>query len=354
MSVKTPSNKSQTKNAIEGNPSSGGVNFTLQNYKPLPKSQPESLREEINAADAKAGARIAIISNKEGEKGNLIYTTNKFYLSNMQIPYKEKAQVLETFGASAVSFFGQSTSVYSFSGLLLDWPSHSPTPAETMHGSSFIQFYQNHLRGTQLVQNKRIAVLQILNHLIYGYPLNFQTGYSSGSDKTQSFSMSWVVTDHSLAMPGLFTEEDLELNYLPVPNSTNATLVSQIAALQNRYTEICSIEFKDPLINELVNRKIFNLSKSFLSTYGSDASVKNSVEGVVKELINLFKEGGTADNIVANFNNSTLKKSFLSDSLLLSVQSDTNIDTNVNNIYTFIQRSKQFMDKLQEIKLRLS
>mgnify|MGYP001196171518 CR=1 FL=1 len=41
----------------------------------------------------------------------------------MALGLKEKAQILETFGSSNLSFFGQSTRVYNFAGAALDWNS---------------------------------------------------------------------------------------------------------------------------------------------------------------------------------------------------------------------------------------
>lgn len=254
------------------------------------KESPGNLREELNTTSDTAGATILIIGNEPGAtKGVLKHITNKFYLSNMQMPYQEKAQVLETFGASAVSFFGQSATVYTFSGLVLEWPNDSANPASTMHGSSLIQLYNNHLRGSKLVKEGNIAVLRVLNHMIYGYPLAFNLGYSTEPDKTQSFSLSFVVTDHMLASPGMFTEKDLAKNY-----TINAEkLTAEQTYIQEFLILLNSKEFRlTYTINEFgVNTEppfhIFNLTRNSIKF--SEFLDKNLNE-VYKNLITSFQD----------------------------------------------------------------
>tara|TARA_Y100000592_G_C5460592_1_gene313774 strand:+ start:78 stop:233 length:156 start_codon:yes stop_codon:yes gene_type:complete len=50
--------------------------------------------------------------------------------------------------------------------------------------------YNNELRGTALVENNSIAVIKVLNHTIFGYPLVLQVNYDQGSDKFASFNLS--------------------------------------------------------------------------------------------------------------------------------------------------------------------
>jgi hypothetical protein len=134
-----------------------------------------------------AGATIMVVD--EERNGVVTQITNRFFLSGFQMNYREKAQLVETFGASTVSFFGDTIKVYQFSGTAVDYPSQND-PASSMHQTSLLRLYDQHLRGTKLLQNKRIAVIKIFNHTVYGYPLSFNTTYNSGRDKVATFNMS--------------------------------------------------------------------------------------------------------------------------------------------------------------------
>lgn len=177
--------------------------FTYQK-KPLPTD----LQGEINGTN-KVGASIFIINP---ESGNLLYATNNFYLTSMQFSYQEKAQVLETFGSSVVSFFGQKTVVYQFQGMTTEWLSQS-VRYKTMQNSSLVKLYSEHLRASQLAKDKNIAVLKVFNHSIWGYPLSLNTSHQAAADGVAPFGMSWVVVKHKLDMPGTFTESDLAKLY---------------------------------------------------------------------------------------------------------------------------------------------
>lgn len=92
--------------------------------------------------------------------------------------------------------------------------------------------YNNTLRGTALVESNQIAVIKVMNHTVFGYPLVLQVNYDQGSDKYASFSLSWVVTKHLLGVPGIVTENQLKSNYSPIQRNA----ISEI--LQNAITKI--------------------------------------------------------------------------------------------------------------------
>ena len=148
----------------------------------LQKQSPTRLAEDLGSG-ARQGA-ILYIQNRT--TGRIAYRTSKFYLTQMAIGLRERSQILETFGTSNVSFFGQSTKVYNFAGAALDWKSQN-TSTEYWQASSLLHLYDNHLRGTELVSKNHIAVIKILNHTIFGYPLILNFTYDQGSDKFASF-----------------------------------------------------------------------------------------------------------------------------------------------------------------------
>lgn len=154
----------------------------------LQKEAPQALAEELDQSQSQSGATILVVDNDD--RSNIKHITNKFVLGSMSIQRQEKAQLVETLGTSSVSFFGDSVKVYTFSGQAVDYPSGTSTPHESMHQSSLLRLYDNHLRGTKLVKTNKIGVLKVMNHLIYGYPMNLNSQYQAGQDKIASFRMS--------------------------------------------------------------------------------------------------------------------------------------------------------------------
>lgn len=158
--------------------------------RPSQKPSPDSLAEYLNSSENATGATIVITD--KGSAGNIYQITNKFYLTGLQMSFKEKAQLLETFDSSFVSFFGDGVKVYNFQGQNVDYPSEGieAAAARSMQQSSLMKLYKDHLRGSVLASKNQIASLRVLNHTIYGYPLNLNTSYSSSADKMATFAMS--------------------------------------------------------------------------------------------------------------------------------------------------------------------
>jgi hypothetical protein len=86
--------------------------------------------------------------------------------------------------------------------------------------------YNNELRGSELVKKDQVAVLRVLNHTIYGYPLQINMQYDQNMDKIATFSMAMLVTKHLLALPGLVSDSQLETLY----SSSKSVPVSDAAA----------------------------------------------------------------------------------------------------------------------------
>ena len=211
------------------------------------KSAPDDLHTMITDRE-KVGAMLFVVEKHTPTNSWFVkYKTNDFFLTSMTMNLKEKVQVLETFGTSLVSFFGDAVKIYEFSGIAMDWTA-APTSSEydlyydedtgkhsmintrgevTEGGeaenikysnpknfwqTSLIHMYNNILRGTQLVKHNRVALLSVGTHYVYGYPLNFGVNYSAQTEKFSSFSMSWVVLDHTLGFEDI-QEDDFEKNY---------------------------------------------------------------------------------------------------------------------------------------------
>ena len=80
------------------------------------------------------------------------------------------------------------------------------------------------MRGTELVNSNSIAVMKILNHTVFGYPLALNVTYDQSQDKMATFSLSWLVSKHLLGVPGIVAESQLESN----ASATTRTGLSQL------------------------------------------------------------------------------------------------------------------------------
>ena len=174
------------------------------------KTAPDNLANEIRTK-ANTEAVIMILDNS----GIIKHITNKFYLQSMQMSMREKFQLMETFGAANLSFFGEAARVYIFNAATVDAPSQDIgiSQGKYYYQSSILKMYNNVLRGSQLIKDDKIAVLKANNHLIYGYPLNLQVAYDAGRQPVTNFVLQFVVSEHSLELPGVVSEKYLEKMY---------------------------------------------------------------------------------------------------------------------------------------------
>ena len=143
--------------------------------------------------------------------------------------------------------------------------------------------YNNELRGTELVKNNNIAVIRILNHTIYGYPLQMNVQYDQGMDKMATFSLAFLVTKHLVSLPGVVSTSQLETLY----NASKGVPANEAAAdaIENLQTVIdaCSVAL--------------NVDKG--SDFYGAQNVNNSLlHKSVEQMIQLINEGGA---IEANF-----------------------------------------------------
>jgi hypothetical protein len=224
-------------------PQSSGYNFLepmLASGSLSAKAEPMDLAEKINGTEA--GATIIVQNN---ESGNIKAQTNKFFLSGFSVASQERAQILETFGVSALSFFGEKAKIYNLQGTAVDYAGQS-NPSQYYHQSSIIKMYDEMMRGTKLVENDNIAVLSVHNHTIYGYPLNLSVSYNASFQKTATFAMSWFVTKHLLTLPGVVNDTELRTLYSAIDMSR---LDSQTAEY------IANIDFAIEAINGFLNFK---------------------------------------------------------------------------------------------------
>lgn len=163
------------------------VNLPLQKLEE--KKAPENLSEYIKHSTLPAGCTILIV--KEDDPHLVDKVNNRFFIQSFQMAYREKSQLVETFGPTFVSFFGQGAKIYEIMGQAIEYPSEGESlPHISMQATSLNFMYHEYLRATQLIKNKQIGVLKIFNHTIYGYPIRFNIQQNGAVDKLASFSMS--------------------------------------------------------------------------------------------------------------------------------------------------------------------
>jgi len=139
----------------------------------------------------------AVIDDNNKKIDDAIYITDKFILQSMTENRTEKVQIMETFGDAAISFFDMKTKVYQISGTLLE-ANGGPKTNYYKWASMFKDFYEKHFRGTQLARQKKIAVLSVMDNLIYFYPLNLNVSVVSAAPYSVVFNMNILVTKHNL------------------------------------------------------------------------------------------------------------------------------------------------------------
>ena len=121
----------------------------------------------------------------------------------MQISLREKFQLMETFGAANISFFGEAARIYVFTASTIDAPGQDSgeNQGKYYYQSSILKMYNDVLRGSQLMKEKRIAVMKVSNHVISGYPLNLQVVYDAATTPVTQFVLQFLVAEHTLELP---------------------------------------------------------------------------------------------------------------------------------------------------------
>lgn len=329
------------------------------------KVSPNDLAEDINSNIDGVGATIFIIN----EEGDVTYVTNKFILLGFSFNDQERIQRFDSFDFINLSFFGEGPKQYLFQGATVDYASSDPSnPGKHYHGSSLVTMYREVLRGTRLVEDRSVAVMKVMNHLIYGYPFSMQIGYSSGAgDKSCTFNMSWAVTNHRLALPGIISDEQLKSMYSVSETSKQHGYLMEINSFKNAINDIILIKywqdgpaktlyqnmgytlfnmvaggligsmteaeltsFKDTFINQL---KKF---KTFIEKYMTDKIISAVITSV-------FSTNKILDEIVDNLLNNTLSLD----------KGDIALFNKIDEINTFLSQILRLYNTLSLIKARL-
>jgi hypothetical protein len=127
-----------------------------------------------------------------------------FMLTSVQEDRREKFQIFETFGDPALFFFDKKTPIYSFSGFLVDSEHQdqtrpgSPPDDKSSWSNQFRNLWDTELRGTKLIESKKIAAIAFKKTIVYGYPINLSLQTDARQPFTAAFSFNMVVKKHKL------------------------------------------------------------------------------------------------------------------------------------------------------------
>lgn len=267
-----------------------GGSLTLDRYgqiiKPFinTKAAPNNLANEIKTR-ANTEAVIMVVDNKSGV---IKHITNKFYLSSMQMGMREKVQLLETFGAANISFFGDAVKIYTFKANTVDAPSQDSgiEMGKYFYQSSILKMYNSVLRGTQLIKDDRIAVIKTNNHVIYGYPLNLNIFYNAAQDPVTSFSLQFIVADHTLEIPGVVTEPYLEKMYSTAVHINTVALEAFIDKINDLVTRI------DAVLDTKVGEEglfIQNIQTRYFDQYNYPTDMKSAFTAALTASVGALK-----------------------------------------------------------------
>jgi hypothetical protein len=136
------------------------------------------------------GSTIPLVSSSafDGEQGS-VKDYSDFILNSVTDERSEKQQIVETFGDSFIFFFGERPRVVTFTGVLINTEDFN-------WRSQFWYNYDNHLRGTKLVQKAARAFLSYDSVVVSGYPISARATDDSNRPYEIPFSLTMFVTNY--------------------------------------------------------------------------------------------------------------------------------------------------------------
>lgn len=111
-----------------------------------------------------------------------------FILTSVAIANVERSQLIETFGATYVMFFGKAPQVLVCNGILANSPNNP-----WLH--EFTKNYEEVFRGTELVKAKRIIHLYVLDTVYRGYMLDYSHNMVAETSSFVQFQFRFFVVD---------------------------------------------------------------------------------------------------------------------------------------------------------------
>lgn len=183
-----------------------------------------------------------LIRNKDS--GDIKAATNKFLITQWQETRVEKLQVLETFNSSILNFFDEKTRAYVFAGVLLEGERTTPLlereVSEVKHtylwSQSFRKLWDDHLRGTKLVESNNIAIISMVNNVMFGYPVSLSLNTSAQNPDTVTFQMQFICTSQTVLGERLEENYSIDTFSLQPFLNQNPTLKELYLAARREYS----------------------------------------------------------------------------------------------------------------------
>ncbi len=159
---------------------------------------------------ASGGYRPISLINSSAPGGYGVANHN-FLLRSISESRQEKAQIVETFGATFLYFFGERSTIKEVQGILLNTDNFN-------WKSEWLKNYNKYLRGSACVRNRARLVLSYGDRLVEGYLLSTTTSEMDEQPMMCPFSFTMFVTrDEDISNPTVTQQEDAA-SYPSEPN----------------------------------------------------------------------------------------------------------------------------------------
>jgi hypothetical protein len=116
------------------------------------------------------------------------HNNHNFIISQLDMGFQEKTQIIQTFGQDYAFFYGQQPLVISTAGFLLNTKDFN-------WKNEWIQNYQKYLRGTACVRTKSRVYLGLRNCIYVGYVISTSINISAENPHVCGFSFQMLVTN---------------------------------------------------------------------------------------------------------------------------------------------------------------
>lgn len=139
---------------------------------------------EASAPDAHGGESRILASVLAGPRDAVRGTGYiDFLLQDVQMPFQEKTQVVETLADNyVIYYFGQAAVPFTFSGTVLN-------TVEDDQAVNMLRIYRDMIRGTQLARRRKLLRLRFNGMIVAGSVLSLNLGLGAESEMSLSFSM---------------------------------------------------------------------------------------------------------------------------------------------------------------------
>ena len=225
-----------------------------------------------------------------------------------------------------------------------------------------LQLYENALKGPQLVKNNRIAVIRLMNHTIFGYPLALNVQYDQMNDKMATFSLGFLVTKHLLTLPGLVTETELASLYDPTRvkelSAEAEIMVGNIDLVCQACLTCLEVDADSEYYSE-DNPSMLALPMALLRImHGEQNSLKPNLTNLCDTLKEFLEagDGQVSPFIAANFGGEASEVESYIDSILFELDTLTE-QKNYKRLEGYRQKLtkvQDFMDSLLSLKAALT